>query len=115
MCFSRAFGKCTSCRKPGTQPTSQQELLHFVTDLLAAWRKTRLRVLALGSLALVRRRRLTLCGIARGLDSTTRVLHRVKRIWRFLSNPGGGSAARGGGARPPRLSPPHGRLGPHRL
>jgi len=67
---------------------SQQELLHFVTDLLPAWRKTRVRVLALGSLALVRRRRLTLCGIARGLDSTTRVLHRVKRIWRFLSNPG---------------------------
>jgi len=65
---------------------SQQELLHFVTDLLPTWRKTRRRVLALGSLALVRRRRLTLCGIARGLDSTTRVLHRVKRIWRFLSN-----------------------------
>lgn len=65
---------------------SQQELLHFVADLLPTWRKTRLRVLALGSMALMRRRRLTLCGIARGLDPTTRVLHRVKRIWRFLSN-----------------------------
>ena len=52
---------------------SQQELLHFVSDLLPAWRKTRRVVLALGSCALVRRRRLTLCGIARGLDSRTRV------------------------------------------
>lgn len=65
---------------------SPQELLHFVTDLLPTWRKTRRVVLALGAAALVRRRRLTLCGIARGLDSRTRVLHRVKRIWRFLSN-----------------------------
>jgi hypothetical protein len=67
---------------------SQYQLLHFVTALLPDWRSTRRRVLALGSLALVQRRRLTLCGIARGLDSRTRVLHRVKRIWRFLSNPG---------------------------
>ncbi len=67
---------------------SQPELLRFVSDLLPTWRVTRRRILALGSLALVRRRRLTLCGIARGLDSRTRVLHRVKRIWRFLSNPG---------------------------
>jgi len=67
---------------------SQQELLRFVSDLLPAWRKTRRVVLALGSLALLRRRRLTLCGIARGMESHTRVLHRVKRIWRFLSNRG---------------------------
>jgi hypothetical protein len=65
---------------------SQQQLLRFVTDLLPAWRKTRQRVLALGSFALVQRRRLTLTGIARGLDSRTRVLHRVKRIWRFCAN-----------------------------
>jgi DDE family transposase len=67
---------------------SQPELLRFVTDLLPTWRVTRRRVLALGCQALVRRRRLTLCGLARGLDSRTRVLHRVKRLWRFLSNPG---------------------------
>jgi hypothetical protein len=67
---------------------SQQELLRFVSDLLPAWRQTRRVVLALGAQALLRRRRLTLCGIARGLDSRTRVLHRVKRIWRFLSNRG---------------------------
>jgi hypothetical protein len=67
---------------------SQYQLLQFVSSLVPTWRVTRRRVLALGALGLVRRRRLTLCGIARGLDSTTRVLHRVKRIWRFLSNPG---------------------------
>ena len=67
---------------------SQQRLFQFVTDLLPSWRKTRRRVLALGCQALLARRRLTLCGLARGLDSRTRVLHRVKRIWRFLSNPG---------------------------
>jgi Transposase DDE domain len=67
---------------------SQQELLRFVTHLLPAWRKTRRTLLALGALALTRRRRLTLTGIARGLESSTRVLHRVKRISRFLGNPG---------------------------
>ena len=67
---------------------SQQRLFDFVTGLLPSWRKTRRRVLALGCQALIARRRLTLCGIARGLESSTRVLHRVKRIWRFLSNPG---------------------------
>jgi hypothetical protein len=65
---------------------SQQQLVQFVSDLLPSWRKTRRRVLALGCEALIARRRLTLCGIARGLHSSTRVLHRVKRIWRFLSN-----------------------------
>lgn len=65
---------------------SQQRLFQFITDLLPSWRKTRRRVLALGCQALIARRRLTLCGIARGLHSQTRVLHRVKRIWRFLSN-----------------------------
>ncbi len=65
---------------------SQQRLFQFVTALLPSWRKTRRRVLALGCQALISRRRLTLCGIARGLDSSTRVLHRVKRLWRFLSN-----------------------------
>lgn len=60
--------------------------MQFVSSLVPTWRVTRQRVLALGALGLVRRRRLTLCGIARGLDSSTRVVHRVKRIWRFLSN-----------------------------
>jgi len=67
---------------------SQQRLFQYITDLLPSWRKTRRRVLALGCQALMERRRLTLCGIARGVRSSTRVLHRVKRIWRFLSNPG---------------------------
>jgi hypothetical protein len=65
---------------------SQYQLQQFVSSLLPTWRVTRQRVLALGTLGLVRRRRLTLCGIARGLDPSIRVLHRVKRIWRFLSN-----------------------------
>jgi len=65
---------------------SQQRLFQFVTNLLPDWRKTRRRVLALGVQGLVKRRRLTLTGIARGVDSRTRVIHRVKRIWRFLSN-----------------------------
>ena len=86
LLVSRRFWDPTGTERE--QPVSQQELLHFVTDLLPDWRVTRRRVLALGSLALVHRRRLTLTGIARGLDSRTRVLHRVKRIWRFLSNRG---------------------------
>jgi len=60
----------------------QHQLLHFVADLLPAWRKTRRTVLALGTLALTRRRQLTLTGIARGLDNRSRGIHRVKRIWR---------------------------------
>jgi hypothetical protein len=65
---------------------SQHQLLQFVTDLLPSWRKSRRKVLALGASGLLRRRRLTLCGIARGLDSSTRVLYRVKRLWRFIDN-----------------------------
>jgi hypothetical protein len=67
---------------------SQQQLLQFVTDLVPSWRKTRRTLLALGTHALVGRRRLTLCGIARGLASRTRILHRVKRLWRFINNSG---------------------------
>jgi hypothetical protein len=66
---------------------SQQQLFRFVTDLLPAWRKTRRRVLALGVQGLIRRRRLTLSGIARGMDSSARAIHRVKRLWRFSNNP----------------------------
>lgn len=65
---------------------SQQRLLRFVVGLLPSWRKTRQKVLALGTHALIERRRLTLTGIARGMTSRTRVIHRVKRIWRFLDN-----------------------------
>jgi len=66
---------------------SQQHLFRFVTDLLPDWRKTRRRVLALGVEGLLTRRRLTLTGIARGMESHCRIIHRVKRIWRFLNNP----------------------------
>ena len=65
---------------------SQQRVLQFVDKLLPDWRKTRRRVLALGVEGLLKRRRLTLTGIARGLEIHTRVIHRVKRIWRFVSN-----------------------------
>ena len=65
---------------------SQQQLFQFVTNLLPSWRKTRRRVLALGVEALVRRRRLTLTGLARGMDSRTRIRYRVKRLWRFVDN-----------------------------
>ena len=65
---------------------SQQQLLRFVTALVPSWRKTRRKVLAVGTHGLVRRRRLTLTGIARGMDSRVRVIHRVKRIWRFINN-----------------------------
>jgi hypothetical protein len=67
---------------------SQHQLLQFVADLLPSWRKTRRTVLALGTLALTRRRQLTLTGITRGLDNRSWVIHRVKRIWRFLTNRG---------------------------
>jgi hypothetical protein len=65
---------------------SQQQLLRFVTALVPSWRKTRRKALAVGTYGLVRRRRLTLTGIARGMDSPVRVIHRVKRIWRFINN-----------------------------
>lgn len=65
---------------------SQQQLFRFVTDLLPAWRKTRRRVLALGMQGLIRRRCLTLSAIARGMDGSSRIMHRVKRIWRFTNN-----------------------------
>lgn len=66
---------------------SQQQLLHFVTDLVPSWRKTRQKVLALGAQGLIQRRRLTLCAIARGMESPSRIIHRVKRLWRFIDNP----------------------------
>jgi len=65
---------------------SQQRLYEFVTARLPSWRKTRRRVLALGVGALVRRRRLTLTGMARGMESETRIRCRVKRLWRFVNN-----------------------------
>lgn len=65
---------------------SQQRLYEFVTALLPSWRKTRRTVLALGVGALVRRRRLTLTGMARGMESETRIRYRVKRLWRFVNN-----------------------------
>jgi len=65
---------------------SQQQLFSFVTSLLPSWRKTRRRVLGLGVEGLLRRRQLTLSGIARGLASPIRVLYRVKRLWRFIAN-----------------------------
>ncbi len=68
------------------QPMSQQRLFQFVTDLLPGWRKTLRRVLALGVGGLVERRRITLADTTRGMDSSTRILHRVKRLWRFLNN-----------------------------
>jgi hypothetical protein len=66
---------------------SQQRLYEFVTGLLPSWRKTRRRVLALGVQGLMRKRRLTLSAVARGMDSRCRIIHRVKRLWRFLDNP----------------------------
>jgi hypothetical protein len=65
---------------------SRQQLQKFVATLLPTWRKTRQEVLRLGAQALIQRRRLTLCGIARGLPPSTRVIHRVKRVWRFINN-----------------------------
>jgi len=65
---------------------SQQRLYEFVTTLLPSWRKTRRVVLALGVQGLIRKRRLTLSAVARGMDSRCRIIHRVKRLWRFLNN-----------------------------
>ena len=66
---------------------TQPNVTRFVSRLLPEWRKTRRKVLALGVEGLLQRRCLTLTGIARGLGIRTRVIHRVKRIWRFISNP----------------------------
>lgn len=65
----------------------QQHIYHFVVDLVPSWRKTRQKVLALGAQGLIQHRRLTLCAIARGMESHTRIIHRVKRLWRFIDNP----------------------------
>ena len=65
---------------------SQQRLFQFVTGLLPSWRKSRLRVLSLGVQGLLQRRRLTLTALARGMESHCRVIHRVKRLWRFTNN-----------------------------
>jgi len=65
---------------------SQQHLFRFVTDLLPSWRRSRRKVLALGIGGLLRRRRLTLTALARGMESPCRVIHRVKRLWRFVNN-----------------------------
>ena len=65
---------------------SQQRLFRFVTDLLPSWRKSRRRVLALGLGGLLQRRQLTLTALARGMESRCRVIHRVKRLWRFVNN-----------------------------
>jgi hypothetical protein len=65
---------------------SQQQLFKFVTGLLPSWRKTRRKVLTLGVQGLVGRRRLTLTALARGMDSRCRIIHRVKRLWRFVNN-----------------------------
>lgn len=66
---------------------SQHVLCRFLTDLLPGWRKTRRKVLALGTQGLLQKRRLTLTGMARGMDSCCRIIHRVKRLWRFTNNP----------------------------
>jgi hypothetical protein len=65
---------------------SQQRLYEFVTSLLPSWHKPCRKVLALGVQGLIRRRRFTLTGIARGMESRCRIIHRVKRLWRFLNN-----------------------------
>ena len=65
----------------------QPQLFRFVTDLLPAWCKPHRRVLALGVAGLLAKRRLTLTTVARGLPSTCRIIHRVKRLWRFVNNP----------------------------
>jgi len=65
---------------------SQQRLYEFVTSLLPSWQKPCGKVLALGVQGLIRKRRFTLTGMARGMDSACRIIHRVKRLWRFLNN-----------------------------
>jgi len=65
---------------------SQQQLFRFVSALLPSWRKTRRRVLCLGAQGLLAKRRFTLSALARGMDSRCRVIHRVKRLWRFTNN-----------------------------
>jgi hypothetical protein len=65
---------------------SQQQLFRFVSILLPSWRKTRRRVLCLGAQGLIAKRRLTLSSLARGMESPCRVIHRVKRLWRFTNN-----------------------------
>lgn len=66
---------------------SQQRLYQFVSNLLPSWRKTRRAVLAVGVQGIMRTRRFTLAGIARGVESRYCVVARVKRLWRFINNP----------------------------
>jgi hypothetical protein len=66
---------------------SQHQFLAFVTALLPSWRKSQRRVLALAVRAMVLRPCATLSGLARALPATTKLIHRLKRLERFVSNP----------------------------
>ncbi len=70
------------------------QLLAFVSEVCATWRKTQQVNLALLCHALLRRRSFTLTQLARGYPLPARrktrapkhgLLHRVKRLWRFLA------------------------------
>lgn len=72
------------------------QLLPFIKELAPTWRKTQLSNLVLLSSALFQRRSLVLTELARSypIPATRKVarpkhglLHRVKRLWRFLANP----------------------------
>ena len=72
------------------------QLLAFVSELCPEWRKTQRVNLALLCQALLTRRSFTLTQLARGYPVPVRrkcahpkhgLLHRVKRLWRFLGHP----------------------------
>lgn len=66
---------------------SYQELMQWLKELAPKQRQTQVVVLALLAGALLRQRVLTLSGLTRAWPLTTLHLYRVKRLWRWLSNP----------------------------
>lgn len=64
-----------------------EEIAGFVHGLVPGLRKTRAINLVWLTGAVLRQRSLTLSVLARSLPGSSRLLYRVKRLWRFIDNP----------------------------
>jgi hypothetical protein len=67
---------------------SLQAIHGFVRGVFSGSRKTQVANLARITWAVLEQRSLCLCALARALPGPRRLVHRVKRVWRFTSNMG---------------------------
>lgn len=65
-----------------------QEMNDFVHRVAPGLRKTRTKNLVWLSMGVLQQRSLSLTALARCLPGPPRLLYRVKRLWRFIDNPG---------------------------